>query len=191
MKSLIVEGWRGINQSYAMVNQFQLRELRQHDLTLYHRDVPFFDPKWSLEKSDHGFRADFYDEIARIPSPPDDFEPDVTYRIFWPLRFTEARSKRVFVFGTSEFQNLQQVIPPDQLEQALIKEDLTIVTSSQWSAGGFRRAGFDESKILVIPLGIDPTVFKPPAPESRAQFRRSLNFNDEDFVLLSVGAMTY
>jgi hypothetical protein len=36
MKSLTVEGWRGIKHSYAVANQYQLFELRKRAVELTH-----------------------------------------------------------------------------------------------------------------------------------------------------------
>ena len=30
-KNLLIEGWRGINHSYAMINQYQIRELLKNN----------------------------------------------------------------------------------------------------------------------------------------------------------------
>ncbi len=185
---MVVEGWRGINHSYALVNHCQLRELRRQSLELFHRDMPFFNERWNPRENPHGFRQEDYDEIACIPPPPDELEPSVTYRIFWPIKFTQPRTKRLFVFGTSEFQNVPDNVSADELREGLANADHTIVTPSQWSAEGFRRAGFE--RILVIPHGVDPMVYKPPSSQWRAEFRQALNFRDDEFVLLNVGAMT-
>ena len=43
-----LEGWRGISHSYALVNQYQMLELKKRrGITLFHRDRPFPDPRWS------------------------------------------------------------------------------------------------------------------------------------------------
>ena len=31
-KNLLIEGWRGINHSYAMINQYQIRELLKNNM---------------------------------------------------------------------------------------------------------------------------------------------------------------
>jgi hypothetical protein len=41
--SLLIEGWRGLNHSYGLVNQYQILELLKIDgLRLFHHDLPFF-----------------------------------------------------------------------------------------------------------------------------------------------------
>jgi glycosyltransferase involved in cell wall biosynthesis len=190
MRSLIVEGWRGINHSYAMVNQYQLLELRKHDLELFHHDLPLYHAQWSQERNGHGFPDRIYREIAQISPPPDNYAVDVNYRISFPYRLNSSRSKRLYVFGTSEFQNISGHIYQDRLQEGLDNPDLKIITPSRWSAEGFQRAGFDESRVMVIPLGINPEIFKPPSKEWRSEFRRALKIEDGEFAILSVGAMS-
>ena len=44
-RTLIVEGWRAIPHSYAIVNTFQCLEfLKEPNLTLRHVDLPFYAP---------------------------------------------------------------------------------------------------------------------------------------------------
>ena len=41
-RTLLVEGWRGINHSFALINQHQILALAQlPGLRLYHHDLPF------------------------------------------------------------------------------------------------------------------------------------------------------
>jgi glycosyltransferase involved in cell wall biosynthesis len=190
MRSLIVEGWRGISQSYAMVNQYQLRELRKHGLDLFHVDAPYYAAHWNEARSGHGFPESIYQEMARIAPAPEGFISDVYYRISVPYRFTACNAKKLYVFGTSEFQNLIGYVDENRLQDGLDNRDLTIVTPSRWSAQGFYRAGFDESRVLVIPHGVDPEIFKPISKDSRREFRQAINIDDAEFMILSVGAMT-
>ena len=72
MTSLRVEGWRGINHSYAMVNQYQLLELLDYDgLTISHRDMPFYNAAWSPERNPSGFDAERLRRIQSIPAADD------------------------------------------------------------------------------------------------------------------------
>lgn len=190
MRSLCVEGWRGINHSYAMVNQYQLAQLRSRDLELYHRDLPFYNPNWTQERNAHGLAPEVYGGIAGIPAPPDDRPSDVTYRISFPYRMYPSSSSRLFVFGTSEFQNIDGMVHEDGLREGLNNPNLQIIAPSGWSAEGFRRAGFDDSRVVIVPHGVDPEAFKPVSATARAQFRRALGIADGEFAILSVGAMT-
>jgi glycosyltransferase involved in cell wall biosynthesis len=191
MTSLLVEGWRWINHSYAMVNQYQLLELKERGLQLFHIDRPYVMDNWTPEKSNSGFDAARTSTIAGIAAPSDpDFAPDITYRIDFPYRLTPARSKRLFVFATSESQNLDYNFDPAQVEAGLANPDLTIVTPSHWSKAGFLKAGFADERIAVVPHGVDGRIFKPLAPERRAAVRTRLGLKDGEYAILSLGAMT-
>ena len=64
------------------------------------------------------------------------------------------------------------------------------MTPSQWSKEGFIKAGFKDSQIKLINLGVDTKVFFPINQEERKDVRKQLNIKNDDFVLLSIGAMT-
>ena len=100
--SLCVHGWREINHSYALVNQYQLLELAKHpQITLYHEDLPLFDPKWSAARNSAGLDAERRLRIASIPAPGGE-SPDVIYRIGFPFRLYGANAGKLVVFMTSE-----------------------------------------------------------------------------------------
>ena len=45
--SLIVQGWRHIPHSYAIINQFLLLEMLRHPLLeVWHQDAPYLSPDW-------------------------------------------------------------------------------------------------------------------------------------------------
>ena len=50
MLKICVEGWRGINHSFSIVNQNQLLELLKLPIDLKIRDIPYFNKNWSLKK---------------------------------------------------------------------------------------------------------------------------------------------
>ena len=55
MLKICVEGWRGINHSFSIVNQNQLLELLKLPVNLKIRDIPYFDKNWSLKNNPDGF----------------------------------------------------------------------------------------------------------------------------------------
>jgi glycosyltransferase involved in cell wall biosynthesis len=65
-----------------------------------------------------------------------------------------------------------------------------VVTPSNWSKIGFLKAGFDESRVKVVPHGVNKKIYKPISVLRRKQFRDALKLSDEDFLILSLGAMT-
>jgi glycosyltransferase involved in cell wall biosynthesis len=185
---LVVEGWRSLGHSYAIVNQWQLLSLkRRPGVDLRVRDMPFFHPKWQSEAG--LFPPESEREIREIEEAPPDFASDVTWRVTYPYNFRPSRIGRTVVFGTAEYR----VVPPTYLapesglREALANPSVTIATPSRWSAEGFRRLGFEDNRIAVIRHGVDPTVFRP-RPGRRETIRKDLGLSG--FVFMNVGAMT-
>ena len=82
-RNLVVEGWRGINHSFAIVNQFQLLEIsKRSDISLWHVDAPFFLPHWNRGTNGAGFHNSDESLLTGIAAPPDTLNRDWTYRIF-------------------------------------------------------------------------------------------------------------
>jgi len=189
-KKILIEGWRGINHSYAMVNQYQLLEMKRMDLDLQHLDLPFYNEKWNPIDNDSGFEESDKEIISSIQSANTMQSCDVTYRISFPYRFYPANSEKLFVFGTSEFQHIDAYIWKDGLREGINNSTLTVVTPSNWSRVGFLNAGFEESRVAVIPHGINQKIYKPISQLRRKQFRDALKVSDEEFLILSLGSMT-
>lgn len=188
MTSILVQGWRGISHSYAMVNQYQLREMaKQPAITLYHDDLPFF-RDWNLKTCNAGFDGESQRLLAAIP-PPDGVVPDVTFRIAFPYRFYGIPSGRLFCFGTAEKQHLPPgfIYQGPEAWQRHAVETVDIVTPSHWSKEGFLRYGFPEARVHVVPHGVDPALFRPmPLAERQAQ-RRVLGLPEDKFIFLNLG----
>lgn len=192
MTSILVQGWRGISHSYAMVNQYQLLELmKRPDVTLFHDDLPFYHDDWSPKTCAAGFDSARRTKIAAIP-PSAGQSPDITFRIAFPYRFHGLAAGRLFVFGTAE----RQRIPADYIYQGpeawqrYPVETVDIVTPSHWSKEGFLRYGFPEARVHVVPHGVDPEIFRPlPADERMAQ-RRAIGLPEDKFIFLNIGATT-
>ena len=192
LKSLIVEGWRFVPHSYAIVNQWQLLSLqRRADLSLQVVDLPFYKKRWESQSGlfTPGEEAALQSLALAAPGAG----ADVTLRITLPLDFTPSASRRTAVFGTSETQVLrsEQFRDLEAFEQLKRQppSDITIVTPSRWSAEGFYWAGFAANQVLVIPHGCDTAAFRP-MPDVRPGVRTRLSCSDEDFVFLHIGAMT-
>lgn len=191
MTSVLIEGWRGINHSYALVNQFQLLALlRRGELDLFHRDLPFFRPEWSASTNPSGFKPADAGRIAALVASP--VPTDVVLRIAFPCRLYGGEAKRIFCFGTCEAKLFEADSRYDGAEcnADWPNRRVEIVTPSHWSKQGFLAAGFDEADVHVVPHGIEPAYFHPLSPVERAAARADLGLKDEDFVFLNVGAMT-
>lgn len=189
-KKILIEGWRNINHSYSMVNQYQLLEMHRMGLDLQHLDLPYFKEEWNSVDNDSGFEDSDKNKIASIQKANPQLIHDLTYRISYPYRFYPSQSEKLFVFGTSEYQNIDNCIYENRLQEGIKNPSLTVVTPSNWSKIGFLNAGFDESRVAVVPHGISQKVYKPISLARREQFRDALKVSDEDFLILSLGAMT-
>ena len=189
--SLIVEGWRFIPHSYAIVNQWQLLALAHRSVQLKVRDAPFFRP-WQTQ-SDLFSPADEH-ALRSLPMAQPGETADVTLRIFAPFDFNAATSRLTAVFATLEEQifrrqQLANATEFHRLQQSPPAANIKAVTPSRWSAEGFYRAGFTSEQVIVVPHGVDIATFRP-TPELRKQVRADLGIGDSNFAFLAVGAMT-
>ena len=82
MKNMLIEGWRGVNHSFALVNQCQILEmLRLPELRLFHRDLPFAMAHWSNLTHSPGFAPADWAQISGLQAPnaePVDFSKEQT-----------------------------------------------------------------------------------------------------------------
>ena len=195
VKSLIVEGWRFLPHSYAVVNQWQLLSLaRLEDVALKIRDMPLYHRRWRPttglfeETSEQTLRS------LRVAAAGED--ADATLRICFPFDFSPSSSGKTAVFGTSENQVIQRIQLSDegiyqQLRRGTPPREVTVVTPSRWSAQGFYNCGFQSEQVAVVPHGVDTRTFHAAAdPLARETLRATLPVGREGFVFLSVGAMT-
>ena len=158
--NILIEGWRNINHSYALVNQWQMIELAKF-ANISFKDVPYITEKWNKKKNDSGLNEKMKNIINSFEAPSENFNYDITYRISGPFNFdTNFNSKLLFVFGTTEYKNLtnRNYINgnPNELCE---KEDFFIHTPSNWSKDGFLKAGFKENQVIVVPHGIEINTF--------------------------------
>ncbi|MBL9031739.1 MAG: glycosyltransferase family 4 protein [Phycisphaerae bacterium] len=191
MKSLIVEGWRQIAHSYAIVSQNYLLELRRRgDIALYHRDVPFASPAWKRVAGLFGPERDA--AIMAVPPPPAGLRADAVLRAGFPHFFrADTTAARTVVWGTSEFGIIEPSAIGDRIppREALSAATARIVACSTWAASGFINSGASPANVAVVPCGIDTSIFFPPTPEQRAALRKQFGWEGK-FVILNISAMT-
>ena len=84
--NILIEGWRGINHSYALVNQWQIKELIK-STNISFKDIPYFNKNWTSKKNDSGLNDEIKNIINQIQPPSKDIEYDLTYRISAPFNF--------------------------------------------------------------------------------------------------------
>jgi glycosyltransferase involved in cell wall biosynthesis len=191
-KRLIVEGWRFLPHSYAIVNQWQLLALLRRNIVLKVVDVPFYRASWQAQAGLFEPTAEQALRSIELAQPAE--SADVTLRVFCPFSFSPSRSRLTAVFATLEQQLIQKFQISDlreyeQLQRSPPPANVKAITPSQWSAEGFYRAGFGRDQVLVVPHGVDTGTFHP-MPEVRNEIRSRIPVLDGEFVFLSVGAMT-
>lgn len=191
--NILIRGWRFLPHSYAIVNQFQCLELaRRPDLTLYFEDVPFYSPDWNSARG--LLSAEDEEAIEHFPPLPPGLTPDVEFRIAYPYDLSSLpMGKRVAVFGTAEYKAVPASYVAGQIpvRDALANNrELHVITPSNWSRDGFIASGADPSRVSLVPHGIEPELFYPPGGSEREAARASMGFGDDEFVFLTVGAMT-
>lgn len=189
-RTLLVEGWRFIPHSYALVNHYQLLELLQiPGLQVVHRDMPFVRPDW---KETTGLLDPIDEQALRaIPTARADTRADAVLRITFPYDCSPSpAAPRTCVFGTSEFGCIPDnyMANGQTLQRAMAHQAVQIVTPSQWSKAGFIQGGADPQRVAVVPHGVAPRVFHPLSPDERESLRR--DFCLEGFTFLCIGSMT-
>ena len=192
MKTLIIEGWRFLAHSYALVNQWQLLSLsRRNDVHIKVIDAPFPIARWQRQPALFDERSQRI--LSAIELAGANERADATLRIISPFDFSRSASERTTVFGTCESQTIRkdQLANPDATKHLMqsASAGITVVTPSRWSADGFLRAGFRPENVFIVPHGVDVDTFRP-MPDIRSAARANLGFGDDEFVFVTVGAMT-
>ena len=77
---------------------------------------------------------------------------------------------------------------PSLRRWAFLRSDRLLCISSQLR-DSCRQAGIPDSRLVVIPQGVDTQRFEPVSPVVRQELRRALELNDQDPVLVFVGAI--
>lgn len=195
-RSILVEGWRGINHSYALVAQHQmLGMMRMPDVRLYYRDLPYFLPHWNAKDHDPGFSAEDGAALASLREPDGAAAIDAVYRVAYPFRTgpagESATSRRC---RTVTFMITEMGLSPGDFPEAGVdagsftRDGDVVVTSSHWSRDRIVDYGFEADSVHVVPLGVDQAIFSPMQPGERAHRRAVLGFADGETVFLNVGA---
>lgn len=189
---ILVEGWRFIPQSYAIVNQFQCLEfLKRPEIEIFHKDMPFPYEFW---KPVTGLLDTCQEEVLRNISAPQVNQPtDITFRIFNPFNFCSSSDGRTYVFITSEYGCIEpsalNLAGYASFKEAHENSDIVLITPSEWSKQGLIQFGAVADRIRVIPHGFDPHIFNILPSEERTTLRKKLGWEDH-FVFLQIGAMT-
>lgn len=189
--NILIEGWRGINHSFSLVNQWQIIELLKTS-NIYFKDVPFISDRWNKKDNSSGFEDNIENLINKIPEADSNQDIDITYRISCPFDFNENfKSKLLFVFGTCEYKFLYQNNfknnSPDKIKK---NGNIFLHVPSNWSKKGFMNIGFEENQIIVVPHGVNMEDFNLLSKEEIQNVKKKYKIKDENIVLSNIGAMS-
>jgi glycosyltransferase involved in cell wall biosynthesis len=192
MKKLLIEGWRGINHSFALINQYQLLCLATTpELIVYHKDAPFFKADW--QGTNCGFDAEDMATINAFGLPPDNGAVDIVFRMSFPFRFYGGAANRIFVFGTAEVGGIPKdfIYSGPEVAHPHANREFELITPSNWSKEGLMLAGFGNDKVHVVPHGVDPDRFWYAREHEKKELRKHFNLPQHAFIFLNIGAMTW
>jgi glycosyltransferase involved in cell wall biosynthesis len=192
MTNLLIEGWRDVSHSFALVNQCQILELLKLDgLRLFHRDMPYAIPHWNPKSLDAGFAPADRDRIASVPGP--EGRPiDCVYRIASPFRAGTGDTEhvRTLSFMVTELGiNDKNFEPPGSATSDFFTRDGNlIVTPTRWARDRIVEYGFDADKVHVVTHGVRSDTFYPLTAEERAVNRANLGIKEHEVAFLNLGA---
>lgn len=188
-KRLLVQGWRHVPHSYALVAQAHcLCLLDRADIDLRFADLPYFSPDWRRVVG--LFSSEQEQALTALREPEPTFAPEATFRV-WPEcpDFSAPREGRKYVFATAEYRVLLREHLGGVLTGSEVPDSVDVITPSRWSALAFERFGLPPERIHVVPHGIDPVDHRQDE-QNRMATRQRLGVGT-DFLYVSAGAMTW
>jgi glycosyltransferase involved in cell wall biosynthesis len=197
MKTLLIEGWRGVSHSIALVNQYQLLVMlgdtawrqRWH---VAHRDLPFFLKHWNAKQMPAGFTADEQARIDAVPAPDEGLVPDCLLRISSPFKSVVDAGVKTLTFMVTECGLVDDCFDARPSDVgAFTRGENRIVTPSNWSRDRLLDYGVDPAGIAVVPHGVKTDVFTPLNPTDRLQGRAALGIGEDDVLFVNVGVATW
>jgi hypothetical protein len=161
---LLIEGWRFIHHSYALVAQaHSLCLLQRGDIDLRFRDLPYYYPSW--RRTRNLFAPADEKALQDMRGIDDAFAPDATLTMrAGPIDVAIPATGGKFVFTTPEFRILTQEHLGGLRTAADVPAAVEFLTPSRWGALAFERFGIARDRVHVVPHGIDPAVLFPDAP---------------------------
>ena len=186
-RSLLVQGWTGINHSYAMVNQYQLIELvKDATLNLYVQEMSLYDQRWSKQNNGSGFSDAESTLLANIKAHGGE-SVDAIYRIHTPNTLENSNTK-VITFLVTEFGLDKRNFTESADIKSYVANGNLVATPSNWSRERIIEYGFSEDCVFVVPHGVDQNKFSPLSESERLAARSALGYTSDDIVFLNVGA---
>ena len=187
-KTLLVRGWRDLSQSYALVNQFQLVELlKDQSWRILHQDMPYASPIWSNPQNGAGFDTQKTQDLASIP-PFLGQSVDVVLSLSMPISLYQGEATKVLTFIGADFGLEEKSFAPGSPKPRVFTDGRNwVLTPSNWSRRKLLEAGMLPERVLLVPHGVDTSLFYPLAQEVRGQVRGQVGASANNFVFLNIG----
>ncbi len=188
-RPILIEGWRFVPHSYAIVNQWQCLEMLRRGCRLAMRDVRYVDPRWKPVRGLLPAAAEA--AVAGIGPLPASAQAASVLRLSIPVRLRPSPKGPTAVLCTADFGCIPRAMMENDtpLKEAIAGTDVRLITPSGWSRWGLLRSGVPPDRITIVPHGVATAVFRPVPAERRAAIRQRLGWADK-FVFLNVSAMT-
>ncbi len=191
-RRLLVRGWRGINHSFALVNQQQLLELmREPGLKIFHEDLPTPLKSWHDGKVQAGFPSGEDAAIQALPSP-DGGTYDAVFTLAAPFAPLAVRGQhRTAMFAVTELGPGENSFAAGVEDPGLYCRDASefIVTPTRWSRDRLAEYGFAADRIRIVPHGVRTDLFRPLSLVERTGVRKQVGYQPDEFVFLNLGGM--
>ncbi|MBK7614072.1 MAG: glycosyltransferase family 4 protein [Vitreoscilla sp.] len=189
---LLIQGWRGVHHSFAMVNQHQILALARHGgFELHHHDVAFLMPHWNASNLDAGFDAQRQSLIASLSDLPLE-QADAVLRVAAPLAAPSPASPPALTFAVTEFGlDAKGFAQPEAALSDWTCGEHRLVTPSRWSRDRLLDFGFEEQRVHVVPHGVDGEAFSPSSAPERDANRAVLGLGEGTVAFLNVGVPTW
>lgn len=193
MKVLQVEGWRGVNHSFALVNQHQLLELlRRPQWSIRHKDLPFAMAHWSRERNSPGFMPEEMAAIDVLGEAAAGEKVDAYLRLGSPFAATTPHEVPQLTFMVTELGiTSRSFARPDASLSTYTQGRSAVITPTHWSKDRLADFGLDPAGIHVVPHGVRTSTFHPLSEEERARNRAGLGFQPHEFLFLNLGVATW
>jgi glycosyltransferase involved in cell wall biosynthesis len=189
LKTLLIEGWRGVNHSFALVNQNQILALAgMPDVRLLHRDLPFAMSHWNASDNADGFAGPARALLDGLRPPAPGERVDAVYRICSPFRAGDTGGVRTVQFMVSEMGLRDGQFASSSDRAAMMASEDPVVTPSAWSWQRLVEDGMAAGRVRVVAHGVDAARFRPMEAAARATVRRQFGIEDDEVLFLNVGA---
>lgn len=206
---VMFSGWTLVPHSYAIVNCFQLIHLyknygpdgkiKKDAIEIYVDEFEYFKKEWN-EKKKLVYTVEYNNIIKGLKKYTGTEEVDLIYRITFPYNITVTNENITIpkcVFYTSEFREYLTkdyflIAKPDNYSDEYITrylnefKNIFFTSPSEWSHKGMEKYC---SRNKVITHGVDPSIFYRDKTK-RQEIRVRYNVNDNDILMMCVGAMT-